>query len=193
MLHNKYFEILKPFLGNYNREIYGRELIGKVKLSQKGIALVLEDLEKKSILKSKKQGTLRYYRLNLEYSEIRDVLAIAEFMRKVEFLSQQRKLASILKEDNRIIGIFGSYAKGTQKEDSDIDIFIIGNNKENYYTKQGKKYDLNISAKFFPKKIWVRLLKEKNSLCNEIINYHILLFGIEDFIGLSWRYYYGLN
>ena len=83
MIHNKYFDIIRQFLGDYNREIYGRELIGKVRLSQKGIALSLEELERKSILKSRKHGTLKYYRLNIGYSEIRGIIAIAELMRKI--------------------------------------------------------------------------------------------------------------
>ena len=39
ILQNKYFAILEKYIGDYTREIYGRELIGKVSLSQKSIAL----------------------------------------------------------------------------------------------------------------------------------------------------------
>ena len=41
MIHNKYYEIMKQFLGDYSRKIYGRELIDKVNISQKNIALTL--------------------------------------------------------------------------------------------------------------------------------------------------------
>ena len=93
MLHTKIYEILNQFSGNYNNEIYGRELIGKVKMSQKGIALALEELEKVFILKSRRQGSLKYYRLNLANSEIKDMLAIVELMRKGKFLARHRNLA----------------------------------------------------------------------------------------------------
>ena len=153
MIHNKYFEIVKQFLGDYKRELYGRELIGKVKLSQKGIALALQELEKKSILKSRKEGNLKHYYLNFEYSEIKDILAIAEIMRKIEFLAKQRKIAHLFKADDRIVGIFGSHAKGSQKEGSDIDVFIIGKRKEKDYGRGGKIFDLDISIKYFSKVI----------------------------------------
>lgn len=193
MIHNKYYEILKQFLGDYKREVYGRELIGKVKLSQKGIALALEELEEQSILKSRKQGTLKYYRLNIELAEIKDILAQTEFARKLEFLAKHRVLAHLFKADDRIIGIFGSYAKGREKKDSDIDILVIGKKKANDYGYQGKLLDLNVSPKYFTQAEWKKLLKEKNNLVVEIINHHILIFGIEQFIDTLWREYYGVS
>jgi len=193
MIHNKYFEILKQFLGNYQREVYGRELIGKVSLSQKGIALALEELEEKSILKSRKEGSIKHYCLNRGYSEIRDVVALMELVRKVELLSKHRKLAHIFREDDRVVGIFGSYAKGTQKEDSDLDVFIIGKKKNEDYDKKGELFDLRISIKYSSETEWRTLLKEKNNLCSEIISNHVLLFGIETFIASAWRHYYGFS
>ena len=193
MIHNKYFEVIKQFLGNYTREIYGRELVGKVRLSQKGIALALEELEEMSILKSRKHGTLKYYRLNVEYTEIRDIIALAELIRKIEFFTRQRKIAYIFKEDDRVIGIFGSYARGIQKQDSDFDIFIIGKRRKNDYDKQGNNMGVEISIKYFPKTEWIRLIKQKNNLCKEIIGSHIIIFGVETFIDLVWRDYYGFS
>lgn len=193
MLHNKYYEIIKQFLGDYSREIYGRELIGKVRLSQKGIALALEELEDKYILKSRKQGTLKYYKLNHEYTGIKDFIKIAEMLKKTEFFSKQRAIAHLLKHDNRIVGIFGSYAKGTQKKDSDVDIFIIGKKKAKDYDEQDKKLDLDISIKYFNPIEWRNLLRKNNNLCKEIISCHILVFGVEAFIDSAWSDYYGFS
>lgn len=193
MIHNKYFEILKQFLGNYAKEIYGRELVGRVKLSQKGIALALEELEEKSILKSRKEGNLKHYGLNIAYSEIKDIIALAELNRKIEFFAKNRKMAHTFKSDERVVGVFGSYAKNTQKEGSDLDLFIIGSKKEPDYPAEGKKLDLDISIKYFTKTEWIKMLKEKNSLCKEIINNHVLIFGIESFTGILWGNYYGFN
>src|SRR3989344_3511967 len=128
MIHNKYFLILKYYLGNYKKELHGRGLIGKVHLSQKAIALTLEELEKKGLLKSRKQGNMRYYRLNLENTEIKDIINIVELLQKIQFFTRHRTLAHVFRQDERIVGIFGSYAKGTHKEDSDVDIFIVGRN-----------------------------------------------------------------
>ena len=193
MIHNKYFEVLRQFLGDYTREVYGRELIWKVNLSQKGIALALEELGEKGLLKSRKEGTLKHYGLNLENTEIRDIIVVAEIIRKVELMSKNRKLAHLFRHDDRIVGIFGSYAKGTQKEDSDLDIFIIGKKSAHDYDKRGKILQTDISIKYFAINEWIKLLKEKNNLCKEIIENHAILFGTENFVKLAWSNYYGFN
>lgn len=193
MLHNKYLEILKQFLTDYGRELYGRSLVGKVPLSQKGIALALEELEKKSILKSKKEGSIKFYRLNLMNSEIKDVVISTEITKKIEFFKKHRKIAHIFKKDDRIIGIFGSYAKEAEKDGSDIDVFVVGNKKKPDYDSQGKIYDLKISTVYFSEKEFKKLIKEKNNLCKEIIKNHIIIFGIEKFVNTVWRDYYGFD
>lgn len=193
MLHNKYFHILRPFLGDYQKELHGRGLTGKVPLSQKGIALALEELEKMAILKHRKIGNTKHYSLNRSYSEIRDVLSMAESMRKIEFFLQHRKLAHLFVRDNRIVGIFGSYARGDQKKHSDIDLFVMGEKRKEDYDAAGKAYDLDISVRYFPEKEFKKLLENRNELCSEIIKYHILVFGVEEFIDYVWRYFYGFD
>ena len=193
LLQNKYYEVLEKFVGDYTKEIYGRELIGKVSISQKAIALTLEELEHKSILKSAKKGNIRLFTLNHVNSEIKDIISQVELNRKMQFLSNNRKLAYVFRNDDRIIGIFGSYASGTQKKNSDIDVFIIGSKNEMDYDTVGKTFDVDISIKYFSLSDFKGLLKEKNNLCKEIIKNHIIIFGIEQFIGIIWRNYYGFD
>ncbi|MEK6968155.1 MAG: nucleotidyltransferase domain-containing protein [Nanoarchaeota archaeon] len=192
MLHNKYFEILELFLGNLESEIYGRELIGKVPMSQKAIALALNELEKEGIVTSKKEGNMKFFRLNPENTDLKDIIVSAEINKKILFLKKFRKLAHLFKQDQRIVGIFGSYAKGTQKEVSDLDLFIIGEKHRKDYDSVGKPLDLNVSIKYFSEKEFINLLKNKNTLCKEIMESHILMFGFEKFIGIIWGNY-GFN
>ena len=42
----------------------------------------------------------------------KNVILINEIIQKIEFLVKNRKFNNLLKEENRIVGIFGSYAKG---------------------------------------------------------------------------------
>jgi predicted nucleotidyltransferase len=193
MLHNKYFEILEKFLGDYNREIYGRELIGNVNLSQKSIALVLNELRNKGILRSKKRGNMKYFGLNLDNSEMKDIIVSTEITKKLDFLKKYRKLANLFKRDNRVVGIFGSYAKGIQKRDSDVDIFIVGNKIKNDYDLVGEKFNFDISIKYFSESEFRKLIKEKNNLIKEVVLNHILLFGVEKFVNVLWGDYYGFD
>ena len=193
MLHNKHYEILKQFLGDYNKEIYGRELIGKVPLSQKGIALALRELEDLSILRARPRGRQVLYYLNHEIPEIKDVLALTEYTRKIEFLKKYLQLSYTFKDDDRIVGVFGSYAKGTQTSDSDVDVFVIGKKKEKDYDETGKILGVTVHLFHFSPKEFRMLLKQKNNLWGEIVEYHILIFGIERFIRTVWRDYYGFD
>ncbi len=192
-LHNPKNLILRHFLADYRREIYGRELEGKVPMSQKGIALTLNGLERDGILKSRKSGNMKYFRLNDANSEIRDIITAAEIERKVSFLGKKRKLAEIFRNDERIVGIFGSYAKGTENADSDLDIFVIGRKDGNDYEKSGDSMDIPASVKHFSEAEFDKLLKEKNSLCSEIAGNHIMIFGTERFVNMLWRDYYGFS
>lgn len=193
MIHNKYFYILEQFLGDYNKEVHGRGLINKVNLSQKAIALTLEELENQGILKSQKKGNMKHFRLNLLNTEIKAMLQITELTKKINFFLKHRKLANIFNEDNRIVGVFGSYAKGTQKEDSDIDIFIIGKKRKGEYENKGNLLGLKISIKYLSEKEFGLLLRKKNALLKEMLENHVLIFGAEKFINVIWRNYYGFN
>ncbi len=193
MLHNKHFQIIEQLTGNYEQEIYGRELIGRISISQKGIALALKELEEQGILKSKKKGSMKFYSLNLNYPHIKEIISITETMKKIRLLSKNRKIAHIFKDDSRIVGIFGSYAKKTNNPESDIDIFIVGKKQKQDYNTKGRAFDLNISIKYFTQGEFKNLLIEKNNLLKEIVKNHILIFGIEEFINTVWRSYYGFN
>ncbi len=193
MVHNKYYIIIKEFLNDLNRSLYGRMLVKKINLSQKAIALTLDELEQMNLLKSTKVGNIKYYQLNLLYKEIKEIIVIAEIMNKMEFTAKQKKIATIFKTDTRIIGIFGSYAKSTQKIDSDIDLFIIGEKRNPDYEETGKLYDLDISCKYFTEQEFKTFAKKKNSLINEIVKNHIIIFGFEKWVNKIWSDYYDFN
>ena len=79
--------ILKQYLGDYNKEIYGRNIVNKVALSQKAIALTLDELEKEGILKSRKQGNIKYFKLNIPNPNTKDLLSSAEMLNKTIFFN----------------------------------------------------------------------------------------------------------
>lgn len=193
MIHNKHLWILGQFTGDYIREIYGRQLVDKVPLSQKAIALALDELESEGVLKYRLQGNIKYFKLNLADSNIKDVILSVEIAKKLEFFKKHRKLAYLFKSDMRIVGIFGSYASGTETKSSDIDLFVIGGKRGTDYSVEGKKLDLNISVKYFSEQEFAKLITLKNTLCKEIIRNHLVIFGAENFVNLLWRCHYGLN
>ena len=184
MIHNKYYEIMKQFLGDYNKEIYGRELIKKVGISQKNIALTLGELEKKRILSSKTKGNMKYFSLNKLNPLYKKYLILVEVENSIEFLKNNPKINQAFDKINKskIICVFGSYAKETQKKSSDLDLFIVGKFDEKEIREIGKDYGLNLSIKGGNKSDFVNSLKEKNPFMKEILENHVLISGYEEFI-----------
>ena len=187
MLHNKYFEIMKEFLNGYNREIYGRELIGKIKISQKNISNTLVELEKEGVLKSSFSGNRRYYSLNFENFLLRDYLSFFEEGVKISFLKHNSVLVDFFRKiSGEIVCVFGSYAKGKNKKESDLDLLIVGGNSAEIL-RIGKEYGLNAQVFEISLNDFRKGFKE-NLILNECLKNHILINGRDLFIEevLKW-------
>ncbi|MBI2549211.1 nucleotidyltransferase domain-containing protein [Candidatus Woesearchaeota archaeon] len=193
MIHTKYVTILSYFTNDFTKRMYGRQLVGKVNMSPKNIALTLNELESEGILTSQKQGNLKFFALSLRNPRIKDLLVQTEISKRIDFFTRHPKIEHIFRNDTRIVGIFGSYANRTEKSDSDVDCFIIGKKIHNDYDEKGKLFDLPMHMQYFTTKEFIRLLSQKNNLIKEMVNNHILLFGTEDFIQIVWRYFYGFD
>lgn len=146
--------------------------------------MISEDL----ILKEKIGHSL-LCKLNIKNDKTKALVSLNEVNKKQEFLSKNKELKLITDELLKIkadsIAIFGSYAKNTQTRESDIDLFIvtekkvdIANLSRNIHAKYGKEISPVILTKN-------QLEKQKNKpIINEIIKYHIILAGFENFINL---------
>ena len=185
MIHNKYYEIMKHFLNGYDKEIYGRELVKKVNISQKNVALTLEEMEKEGVLCSILKGKVRYFSLNKSNPLVSKYILLSEIENSIMFFKKYPKVNHVLSQidkSNKIICIFGSYAKGNQKKDSDLDLFIIGRFDEMEIKKIGKDYNLDINIKSGSKSDFISSLKSGGSFINEILENHIIISGYENFV-----------
>ena len=80
-----------------------------------------------------------------------------------------------------IVIIFGSYAKGIQKGDSDLDLFIVGAYDEKMIKEAGHKYGLDINIKSYPMNIFEKEIRD-DILLKEVIENHILIKDAEGFV-----------
>ena len=101
----------------------------------------------------------------------------AESHKLVKLLKEYPELGVIfedisMKTDENLIILFGSYAKGLAKKDSDIDIYIETK------SRSVKKEIENIHSKINVK---IGMFDPKSPLIKEIIKDHILIRGIEVF------------
>lgn len=134
-------------------------------------------------------------KLNTENDKTRALISLNEVNKKQEFLNKNKELKLITDEILRKIknkvtsaAIFGSYAKNTQTRESDIDLFILTKNMfdttilvKNIHAKYGKE----ISPIVITEK---QLTNQKNKpIIKEILKYHIILVGFENFINLMFE------
>jgi len=61
LLNNKKVLILEQFILDYDTKKYGRDIAKRLKLNQKTVANMLNELEREDILKYSREGKNKYY------------------------------------------------------------------------------------------------------------------------------------
>ncbi len=180
MLLNTQIQILEEFLTDYNKRLTGSFIAKKKQLNQKTVSNYLNKLEKEHILKSRTEGKNKLYFLNIDNKEIlKNFIIAVEHLRTISFYKKHVLIKEISEKIQPLIKgialIFGSYAKDTQKKDSDLDILIIGKCNEEEIDGISQTYNLQISLK-----IYSRL--KKDILTKEAIKNHIILKNSEQLV-----------
>ncbi|MFP4568374.1 MAG: nucleotidyltransferase domain-containing protein [Candidatus Woesearchaeota archaeon] len=180
ILDVKRIKIAEIFLLKPEIKITASQIAKDKKLNQKSTSLILDDLETKLILKSEAQGKNKLFYLNKENPEtIKQYLCAIEHLRTLIFYEENTKIKIIIEKINPYLKgtaiIFGSYAKGTQKETSDLDIYLLGKHDFEEINKISKTYNIDINIKE-QKKL------EINTITKEIIKNHIIIKNTETFI-----------
>jgi len=180
MLLNNELIIFEEFLKDFNVKITGSQIAKKNKLNQKTVSNFLNSLEKEKILKSDIQGRNKLYFLNYNNLEIIKHFIIAiEHLKTIKFYKKNILIKEISSKISKYISgtaiIFGSYVKNLQKEDSDLDILIIGKCNEEEINKISNIYKLEINIKIYPK-------FKRDILINEVIKNHIIIKNSEIFV-----------
>jgi predicted nucleotidyltransferase len=116
-------KVLGYFLINPKKKYYINELAKNLEIDPGNLFRKLKELEEEGILISEKKGNQRYYGLNKEYHLLKEIKQYYKVKYGVDNLIKEK-----LKEVEKIneAYIFGSYAKGTISEESDIDVLLVG-------------------------------------------------------------------
>ncbi len=141
-------KILSLFTKSYNSEYYIREVEKLIKVSSRTALVTLDKLEKKGILESKTKGKIKIYKIKKTILS-REYLILTEQYKKIRFLEKNLLIKEIVEKIEQYIKgttiIFGSYVKEIQKENSDLDIFIVGKFNEDKIKDTGKIYGIEIN------------------------------------------------
>ena len=132
ILKSGYEKIMQLFYKDKTVKLHLREIARQTKLHEPSVSRFLSSLEKDQILKSEKDGNLKKYSVK---KGLRAYFIFEAFdLERFEKLPSIRRNAIKTYLDNLpekpvFAVLFGSTAKGTYKQDSDIDILIITNRK----------------------------------------------------------------
>lgn len=154
--------VFAEFAKNPTKSFQIREVSRQINLATTSVKLHLDELEKEGLLKKEKVGVYLAYKSNFEnenfryYKKIYNILSLKESGLIKELEKQTTPDAIIL---------FGSYAKGEDTENSDIDILLIAKEKQLDLKEYEKK--LNRTIQLFFSEDLNKLPKE---LLNNILN-----------------------
>lgn len=161
-----------------NKENYIRQLAKNLGTSHTTVLRKVEELVKENVLDYKKEGKNKIFSLK-KTLQAKNYIYISENYKANKLLEIYPELGIILKEvivktDSNLIVLFGSYAKFTAKQDSDIDLFI--ETKDRNLKDQMKQVSGKINLK-------IGNFDLDNTLIKEIIKNHVIVKGIETFYG----------
>ncbi len=155
------------------KEAHGRELAKELKTSLTRIQSILKELRNNNIIDFKVEGKNHIYFIKKNLIAKAHILNSENY--KLTKLLRKYPLESIFKEitercPNRIILLFGSYAKFNIKEESDIDIYIDTTDKK--IKENINQINDNLSIK-------IGEFDKDDLLIKEIIKNHIIIQGGE--------------
>lgn len=155
-----------------------RGIAKKLGESHSTILRKLNNLKKENVIDSRKEGKNKIFFLKKNLVSKTYILQ-AELYKLTKLLRYNPELSIIFEEilkktDEKLIVLFGSYAKGLAKKDSDIDIYIETKSRSVKKTVEDIHSKINVKIGTFD---------IRSPLIKEIIKDHIILRGIEVFYG----------
>ena len=159
-----------------NSERHVRGIAKKLGESHSTILRKLNNLKKDNVIDSKTEGKNKIFFLKNNILS-KNYIQKAELHKLTKLLRKYPELSILLEEilnktSDTLIVLFGSYAKGLARADSDIDIYIKTKNRSTKETVEGIHSKINVKIGIFD---------VHSPLIKEIIKDHVIIRGFEEF------------
>ncbi|MFW6272238.1 MAG: nucleotidyltransferase domain-containing protein [bacterium] len=178
-MDNKYKVVL--FLAKKNESYTLHELSKQVKIPYTTLLRVVEELTDVTTIIVKGKAKL----IQIKWNDITtSMLVVASFEEKKEFLKKHPLIKKISEQVQDVALVFGSYAKGTQTKNSDIDLITINAKGEKSVSFSNLEilYDIKINPMFFTKKEFKLMLQDKEeNVVKQALKNHVLINGFKEF------------
>lgn len=172
---NYEFEVLLSLL---KKEVHGRGLAKELGTSLTRIQSILNDLRENNVLDYNNVGKNHIYFIKKNLVSRSYILSaenykFARVFSKYSFL--EPLFEDIIKKSNsKLIILFGSYAKGTSRKDSDVDVYIESVDEKIKVAVEDINDLISVKIGKFDKDVL---------LVKEIIKNHVIIRGGEEFYG----------
>jgi len=159
-----------------NKKVHLRALSRKLEVNPMTLSRKIKELVKENVLDFKEEGKNKVYFLK-KTSEAKANVFMAEQYKLTQLLKRYPTLRSIFEDvqKNKKINLailFGSYAKGIAKKNSDIDIYIESTNIK--LKKEIEDLNMKLNVK-------IGKYNKNNLLIKEIKKNHVIIKGVEKF------------
>jgi predicted nucleotidyltransferase len=194
LISDTVLKILHLYSGDYGKALYTREVARSIGIDIKAVQIQLKRLESNGILSSLPRGKNLEYNINLNNINSKYYLMLAEQFNTLLLLNKKQAIKKILEKMDGSTGalvLFGSFASGKEKDDSDVDILAITSEKDirakllNAAGSIGREINLlQMDPEAFKEGIMRR-----DPLVVEILSNHVVLKGVESFCEAIWDYH----
>lgn len=116
-------KVLAWFYMNHDESFFVRQLAAIIKEDSTNLSRELSNLEKAGILSSTRQGNLKYFHANKNCAFFNELKG---FILKTVGIIGELKFSLENFSHIKYAFIYGSYARGEESADSDVDLIIIG-------------------------------------------------------------------
>ena len=173
------------------KDITLKEIMRKSGYSYEPVYRTLQGLSKKGIISAKKFGKTLVYTLDFkkEYSKIAFYLYAKERLKnfRKKHFTICSALSDLSEDKTEILAIFGSYAKGNERKESDIDLICATSEVEelkNEIHSLKRSHNLDFSPVVTSKTEFSKIRIENKEFWHDLVKYGIIFKGYELF------YYY---
>lgn len=176
-----------------------KEIKERVDYSYERVNSALKSLAEKKIILEKQKGKTLVYSADLNNPYVETIgFGSYSLQRETEFIRKQNIIYRAIQEienhtSSMSVILFGSYSKGTENKQSDIDLIVTcipGKEKEvsDFIKSLKHKYGVNFSPVIMPIQEFSNIKKDNSELWVDLKNYGIVFKGGEFFY--SWMYKY---
>ena len=203
MITKKQIEIFRAFRENPFRNLSFSELKKELReASSSNLQNAIKAFRDESLIRVLELGRMRMISLNFDNNKLFDYISIfgKEFFSHIPFNILYELQEGILKENEFFsLVVFGSYASGKQKKNSDLDVAVIVPSEDikkkiSLAVKSVKrKVLIEVHEMIFTREEFLEMLRaDEENVGKEIARNHFVFYGLPEFYKLilkesKWR------